>query len=165
MQHEDPEYLPIPLPQVGNPQLGAGEKPDEPHREPLHHAEVFEHPGGDDPEDRRAECQTGDEVPDQPGHAEIVGHLPEGVGRQEEDAEQEQGPGGNDAFGRDAKRLEKDRATDQQGEHDEPANHVVGTGRSRSELNQAAASLLATISNRSTDSRVAVSTVAGARSE
>src|SRR6185312_1498362 len=104
------------------------------------------------------------QVSHEPRDPEVVCDLAECIGRQQKDAEQEQGPGRDDALRRHAERLEEHGNTDEEGENDEPADHALGTGRSCKELSQAAASRLATISKRRTDSSVAVRTVAAARS-
>jgi hypothetical protein len=77
------------LPQIGYPQLGACQEPDEPDGKPLHHAQVFQYSRGNDPRDRGPECQSRYQIPDQPRQAKVMSDGTERVGGQEQNSEQE----------------------------------------------------------------------------
>ena len=129
LERQNPEDGAAAQAQVGHRSSAPASSADEAHGEPLHHAEVLQHPRRHDARDRRAQRQTGDRGSPPGGEARIVGQRAEGVGREQQDAEQEERPRRDDPLGRGPKRLEQHRAADQQRQDDQPADHALRRDR------------------------------------
>ena len=65
------------------------------------------------------------QVAHQAGEPEVVGQGAEGVGGEQQDAEQKERAGRDHPLGRNPKRLEQHRAPDQKRQDDEPADHPL----------------------------------------